>query len=105
MSGTSNIAGQVITLQQAIDLTHSYQQANPTAKKAFLVDNDKIQLILNQKDCTQIRVYNGLNITTNEVNIVFVGVDNNGGDMTNGVIINKTISCPPICPSKSPLIK
>lgn len=34
-----------------------------------------------------------------------VGVDKNGKDMTNGVILDRLAHCPSVCPQSSPLMK
>jgi hypothetical protein len=35
--------------------------------------------------------------------LVLVGVDANGDDMTAGVIVDKAYACPPYCSQKNPL--
>lgn len=100
-----NNAGEVITLAEAIEFTHTYQKKYPDAAKAYLVDVDKLNLITAQQGCVSVRIYNGCNKETNETNIVLVGVNEQGEDMTNGIIVERTKPCPPYCPTRSPLIK
>lgn len=104
-TGNQNSAGAVITLEEAIEFTHAYQEEYPDSTKAYLVDVDKLNLITTQQDCVSVRVYNGYDTETNTTNLVFVGVNNQGEDLTDGIIIEKTLPCPPYCPDKSPLIK
>lgn len=98
-------AGEVISLTEAIDFTHAYQEQYPQSTKAFLVDVDKLQLIIGQIGCSSVRIYNGFDKATNDTNLVFVGVDDQGEDMTGGIIIERTLPCPPYCPGTSSLIK
>lgn len=96
---------EVITLKEAIDFTHSFQTKNPDVIKSFFVGINKLNLILEQKDCIGVRIYNGYDTTQNKNNLVLVGVDKKGEDISNGVILEELSACPPDCPKNSPLIK
>lgn len=96
---------EVITLNEAIDFTHSFQTKNPDSIKAFFAGINKLNLILEQEDCIGIRIYNGFDTATNKNNLVLVGVNEDGKDMTNGVILEDLTICPPICAANSPLLK
>src|SRR5690554_4500720 len=96
---------EIITLEEAIDFTHSFQKRNPDELKSFFVGINKLNLILEQKDCVGLRIYNGYNTETQKNNLVLVGVDEKGEDITNGVILEDLFSCPTYCPKSSPLIK
>lgn len=100
-----NQAGAVITLAEAINFTHAYQEEYPDLTKAYLVDVDKLNLITAQKDCVSVRIYNGYDTKNSTTNLVLVGVNNQGGDMTEGIIVERTKPCPPYCPTGSSLIK
>lgn len=102
---TDRNTGEVITLAEAIDFTHSFQSRNPDELKSFFVGINKLNLILEQEDCIGIRIYNGYNTNTEKNNLVLVGVDEEGEDITNGVILEHLVICPPKCPKSSPLIK
>lgn len=95
--------GEVITLAEAVDFTHSFQTANPNAIKAFFVGAEKLNMILKQENCIGIRIYNGLE--NNKNNLVLVGVDTNGEDITNGIIVEHLDPCPPRCSTTSALLK
>lgn len=97
--------GEVITLAEATDFTHAFQEENPNAIKSFFVGTNKLNLILEQEDCVGIRIYNGYDAAQNKNNLVLVGVDSTGEDIANGVIIERALYCPPFCPKSSPLIK
>ncbi|MBX2950072.1 MAG: hypothetical protein KF704_12400 [Crocinitomicaceae bacterium] len=104
-TGNQNSAGAVITLEEAIEFTHAYQEEYPDSSKAYLVNVDKLNLITEQEGCVKVRIYNGYDTQTNNTNLVLVGVDNQGEDLTDGIIIERTLPCPPYCPDKSPLIQ
>lgn|SRR5690554_2552336 len=103
--GTDKDTGKVITLKEAIDFTHSFQTRNPEELKSFFVGINKLNLILEQKNCVGLRIYNGYNTETQINNLVLVGVDEKGEDITDGVILEELTICPPHCPKSSPLIK
>ena len=98
-------SAEVITLEDAVKYTHSFQEKNPDAIKSFFAGSDKLKLILEQKDCIGIRIYNGYNTEQNRLNLVLIGVDMSGEDMTSGVILEELTPCPNICPKSSDLIK
>lgn len=97
--------GTVITLDEAINYTHTFQENTPDAIKSFFVGIDKINRILEQDDCIGIRIYNGKDEVTGKNNLVLVGVDKNGEDITQGVILERLLTCPFHCPKNSVLIK
>lgn len=66
---------EIITLEEAIDFTHSFQRRNPDELKSFFVGINKLNLILEQKDCVGLRIYNGYSTETRKNNMVLVGVD------------------------------
>ncbi|NGF77158.1 hypothetical protein G5B10_14810 [Fluviicola sp. SGL-29] len=104
-TGNQNSAGAVITLEEAIEFTHAYQEEYPDSSKAYLVNVDKLNLITAQEGCVNVRIYNGYDTKTNTTNLVLVGADDQGEDLTDGIIIERTLPCPPYCPDKSPLIQ
>lgn len=98
-------SGEVISLDEAINFTHSFQEINSNSIKAFFAGTNNINRILEQKDCIGIRIYNGYDIAKNKTNLVLVGVDASGEDIKNGVIVERLNPCPTNCPKNSPLIK
>lgn len=103
MSINSN-SGTEISLEQAKKLTACYREKFANEIKGSFVGKDKLDLILKQPGCIGIRVYNGYDIEEGRLAPVFVGVDQNGRDITDGVIIDKTMPCPNYCDGTSPLI-
>jgi hypothetical protein len=98
-------SAEVISLEEAVKYTHSFQRKNPYAIKAFFVGADKLELILEQENCIGIRIYNGYNREEDRENLVLVGVDVSGEDMTRGVILEELTPCPKVCPIESELIE
>lgn len=98
--------GSTITLDEAKNYTHTFQENNREAIKSFFVGSKKLQQILSQDGCIGVRIYNGNDTQNNhQSNLVLVGVDENGEDLSEGVIIEKLSPCPSSCPESSPLIK
>lgn len=95
--------GTAITLADAADWTKRYREAAPEgATLAHFYGKNKLLEILNQEDCMGIRVYFGTEPNNTE-SLVLVGADADEDDMTAGVIIDRSIRCPPMCSSKGPL--
>ncbi len=94
-----------ITLQEAITLTHAYQNSPQFAgqPKAGLITATAVQELLNQPGCEGVRIYFSLN-ANNNLTLVLVGTDINEKDMTSGVILDKLKDCPPFCNFDSPLL-
>ncbi len=97
--------GEVVTLDSAVNYTHSFQNENPEAIKSFFVGSEKLKSILKQEGCIGVRIYNGNDAATNKENRVLVGVDASGEDISEGVIVEHLEPCPKSCPKSSPLIK
>lgn len=79
-----------VTLQG--NLSMSVNEANP---KAHAFGADRIQEILDQTGCKGIRAYNGYYDLKR--NLIFIGVDEDGNDMTSGQILEFSTPCPPNC--------
>lgn len=94
--------GASITLSEAQTWTQNYQDDNPNATKAWLYDTSVLDDIITQSGCLGVRIYNAIN-DDDEACLVLVGVDANGDDMTEGVILDKGSPCPHNCDTSSPL--
>lgn len=95
--------GAIITLTEASKMTERYRNqagANPTL--SHYVGKSLILEILNQNDCVGLRAYYAKDENDNN-QLVFVGVDEYENDLYNGILVDKTIICPPFCPRKNPL--
>lgn len=97
--------GNVISLGEAVKFTHTFQERNPEAIKAYYAEKKLVASLLQQTGCAGIRIYNGYDPDRNKPNLVLVGVDKNGNDMTEGIILEKLKSCPSECPKNSSLMK
>jgi hypothetical protein len=93
-----------ITLQEAITMTHAYQNTPQFAgqTKAGLITASAVQDLLNQPGCLGVRIYFALN-TNNDLTTVMVGTNSTGEDMTDGILLNKNQNCPPWCSPSSEL--
>src|SRR5687768_16796195 len=63
-----------------------------------------IDLILTQPGCAGLRFYFGTK-ADGSLTIVFVGIDENERDMSDGVIAEDYFPCPPFCDATSALIR
>lgn len=95
LTQAQNMVADWITLQNNMSIT--INDANP---KAHAFGVDRIQEILDQSGCVEIRIYNGY--YDSKRRLVIVGVDEDGNDMTSGRILDFSAPCPPTCaPSNS----
>lgn len=93
--------GGPIPLPTAIQWTTNFRNQNPGAVKAHFFGSVIIQNILNQ-GAIGIRMYNGID-NLNAPQIILVGVDAAGNDMTTGIIADMAAPCPIACDNGSPL--
>lgn len=95
MSYTGN-EGEEITLTEAAAMTAAYRSANPNAVKGHYFGEVLLKNICNQTGCVGIRFYYGID-TNGAKQLVAVGVDANGDDMTSGKIGDRSLPCPDSC--------
>ena len=96
MSFTGN-EGEAVTIGEAQDWTANYRATIKDGETlSHFFGRNRIDEILNQTGCMGIRAYYGNEVGGGKV-LVLVGADANEDDMENGVIINKSVKCPPIC--------
>jgi hypothetical protein len=92
--------GEFVTLGDASRWTANYRNTiQPGEVIAFAAGKVKIIELLNQEGCMGARIYYAIK-DDGEKNLVIVGVDENGDDLENGLIIDQFIPCPKYC-SKS----
>ena len=94
--------GTYITLTQGNAWTASYRAANPNAVKAHFFGKVKLQEVINQTNCVGIRMYRAID-DTGALQLVLVGVTAAGVDLTGGLILEKSVLCPPYCDATSSL--
>lgn len=96
-------SSEVITLPEAETYTHSFQEAYPQEIKAFFAGSNKLKQVLEQEGCIGIRIYMGLDKTTQRKNLVLVCVDALGQDMVNGTLLDYLNPCQTDCDNNSVL--
>lgn len=86
---------KIITLAEATELTQAYQNSEIGKGQTISADVSKtdLDLILNQQNCVGLRIYNAME-KDNTINFVLIGIDENGDDITNGVILNHLQTTP-----------
>lgn len=93
--------GQFISLEDAVEWTTNYRNANPGKVKGHFYGKNKLMEMLNQSDAMGIRIYRAIDDAGAEV-LVLVAADAEEGDLDNGLILERGEPCPPIC-KRSPL--
>lgn len=90
-----------ISLQEGAKLTKKYRDtllSTLSGVKGLSYDNASIQSVLDQPGCARIRMYFGLSDdVVPKPQLVIVGVDSAGNDMTSGIILDRGSTCPPSC--------
>ncbi len=97
---------QIITLQEAQELTFAYQDSAMAVNQTIATSVDKTSILnlLNQPNCEGMRMYFGLD-ENNKLTLVIVGTNNLGNDMTTGQILDRMNLCPFYCDNNSSLIQ
>ena len=92
-----------ITLSQAAAWTKNYRNTITTGQTiAHYFGKTAILAILNQTNCVGIRHYYALDDSGNK-QIIATGVDANGNDLYNGLLAERSLTCPLDCSSNNPL--
>ena len=101
VNDASKMNGDFRSIRESM-LQTSYQ-GNDTLPICETFEREQVLAILNQTDCTGLRVYLGLNTST-QVCSVLVGVDNEDEDMLgNEYVLERGQRCPEECPPPSAL--
>lgn len=95
--------GEEFPLSTAAEWTANYRRENPNGVKAHFFGHVIIERILAQSGCVGIRCYYALD-ENGKQQLIIVGVDSNENDLYGGVIAERSVTCPPRCPTNSPLI-
>jgi hypothetical protein len=96
------IADQSIKLGEAAILTASFRKKFPNDLLANAYNKSQMQTLLNQTKCAGFRIYNGLDGSGIQ-QLVIVGVDANGDDLYEGILLDKAQTSPPISLQENPL--
>jgi len=95
--------GELITLKQAADFTANHRNSMQEGDVlSHFFGRNILQQILDQPGCMGIRIYYGKDSSGNK-NLVLVGSDQLENDMTNGLMADFSVICPPHCPTKNGL--
>ena len=102
MSFTGN-EGAIITLAEGSTMTAAYRATISSGDTlALAVGKNLLASILGQSGCMGIRMYYALDDKGND-QLVLVGVDANGNDMTAGYLVDQLERCPNVCSQKNSL--
>ncbi len=95
--------GSFITLDEGSRMTAEFRKTISHGDTiAHAVGANLVTAILSQENCNGIRMYYGLDENGNK-QLVLVGVDANGDDITNGFIVDHMLPCPVTCSQKNSL--
>jgi hypothetical protein len=95
--------GSVVSLEEASGWTANYRKTISEGEViGQFVGKNQLLKILNQEGCMGIRFYYGVG-DDGLKNLIAVGVEGNENDMTEGVILEQFIRCPPKCSTKNGL--
>lgn len=95
-----------ITLAEAQILTHAFQNSPLAINQpiSLSIPKSEIESLISQTECSKLRMYFGMN-EQNMLTIVLIAADNNGNDITSGIILDRGDTCPVFCPpNPSPLM-
>ncbi|MDO8667233.1 MAG: hypothetical protein Q7J79_11510 [Gemmatimonadales bacterium] len=84
-----------ITLDAAATMTRRYREAFGDRVKGGAYLAPQVRELLAQRDCLALRYYYALEAA--KETLILVGVDPEGADLTDGVLLETTIPCPPYC--------
>jgi hypothetical protein len=94
--------GDFITLAQGVAWCKKYREENPDETKAYCYSKTKLNDLINQTNCSGVRVYNAINDDGKKCQVL-VGIDSSGNDLTTGLILDRGDPCPTLCATNSPL--
>ena len=91
-----------ISLEDAAVMTRRYRGSSPGALKGGSFERQAVLELLTQDDCTGLKLYFAKK-EDGTADVVLVGVDKAGNDMTGGIILERSYPCPPYCGEQNPL--
>ena len=89
LSTKTNLAqvGEEIGLDLGTQMVKSYQEANPTDVKWYMIGREIIEKIFAQPGCVALKLYHALN-ETGDKTLVYVGVDSLGKAIIEYTVVN-----------------
>jgi len=98
-----------ISLEDASNMTRNFQlQAAPNQIIGGFFGKDAVLAIISQDGAVGLRYYYGLD-DEGTPHIILIGVNADENDMTDGLLAERALMCPPNCPEindlNSPLLK
>jgi hypothetical protein len=99
-----------VSLAEAKQYIQNYQKSQQLHKpkkssiKGVAFAKGAVEKILSQPGCAHLRIYYGVNKERIQ-NLVLVGVDTAGKDMTNLCMLERGTLCPPFCDMQSLLLQ
>jgi hypothetical protein len=95
--------GEDFPLETAAVWTENWRNQYPDATRAFVYGREWLLDILGQDDCVGIRIYYALD-ENGDNKLILVGVNEDGDDQYEELIVERGSPCPPYCDSgASPL--
>lgn len=106
--------GRQILVEEAVAMTTAYREVRPDNYPICeTFDRHVFEALLNQADCTAIRIYYGMKVEDKTVHAILVGVDSKNQDIVGAVgippgggegdVFEDGNRCPDACPPPSPL--
>jgi hypothetical protein len=96
----------IISLSQAETETAAFQNATEFQGLSKSTAFDKLDFItlIAQPGCVKVRTYFAID-ADDILTVVVVGVNSQGEDITDGIILGDATPCPFVCPINSPLMQ
>jgi hypothetical protein len=94
--------GDYVQLSSAAKWTAQFRETNRASIKAHFFGRKKLEALLAQPHCVALRIYNALD-KTKARELVIAGVTADNRDMTEGLVLDGSISCPRFCSERSAL--
>lgn len=92
-----------ISLEEAKKLVQNFQKKlKGDEVKAQYLGGEAIRKLLDQPGCVGVRIYYAEN-DEGKPELVIVGVTAEGKDLTDGIILERNMPCPPFCFDESEL--
>lgn len=102
MAFTGNEA-EIIPLDTASAWTKNYRNTMKSGEaQAHFFGMNLIKQILAQTGVVGFRIYYGID-DTGKKQLIIVGTDANENDLYNGIIVERSVWCPPSCGNANPL--